>query len=44
MSAKGGSSGNFPINVIAQAQGLDQVTSQLTRFADMLKAAGSTIE
>ena len=45
MSAKGGSSsGNFPINVIAQAQGLDQVTSQLTRFADMLKTAGSSMQ
>lgn len=44
MSAKSGGSGNFPINVIAQAQGLDQVTSQLTRFADMLKVAGSTMQ
>jgi len=47
MSAKGGSSGgsgNFPINVIASASGLDQVTSQLTRFADMLKTAGSNMQ
>jgi hypothetical protein len=43
MSAKGGS-GNFPINVIASQTGLDQVTSALTRFADMMKASGTAMQ
>jgi hypothetical protein len=33
----GGPENFFPINVIDSTQGLDQVTSQLTHFADMLK-------
>lgn len=43
-SGSSGSSSDFPINISVTQTGLDQVTAQLTRFSEMLKTAGSTMQ
>lgn len=41
--SRNGSAGSFPIEIVARATGLDQVTAQFTRFNEVLKLTGATI-